>query len=365
MFPVTHLLRLILLLLVPLWLSLGAEALGLRLPFASVLSGWMHTRPPVDPALVPPPGWREATYLDANPDIAAAVRSGGLVSGYAHYVRYGRAEGRPGGLPDDRPPEAAPEAVPEKLAERPQERPQERPLERQALAETPKTETPKAETPKTEQTPAGGASATRTAPISAAPGVPPQPAPPQPAQTQTAMARPAPKQAEPEQPAAPSPVTKPPPPPASPPVTPLPAPLPAVKPAAPQAQEVPIQVSGLRTGSGSGSIRIVLDLDRAPRFETPANGRDGTLTVLLPGTVWKTSPTGRLPAAGWSYRAEPAGGGASRLIILGAEGGPATVKAIFAMPPEGDRSHRLVIDLVPPPNKAKPARTAAAEQKRT
>lgn len=364
MFPVTHLLRLILLLLVPLWLSLGAEALGLRLPFASVLSGWMHTRPPVDPALVPPPGWREATYLDANPDIAAAVRSGGLVSGYAHYVRYGRAEGRPGGLPDDRPPEAAPEAAPEKLAEKKlAERPQERPLERQALAETPKTETPKAE-----QTPAGGASATRTAPISAAPGVPPQPALPQTAPAQTAMARPAPEQAAPEQPSAPSPLTKPPPPaspPVAPPVAPPLTPLPAVKPAAPQAQEAPIQVSGLRTGSGSGSIRIVLDLDRTPRFETPANGRDGTLTVLLPGTVWKTSPTGRLPAAGWSYRAEPAGGGASRLIILGAEGGPATVKAIFAMPPEGDRSHRLVIDLAAPPNKAKPARTAAAEQKRT
>lgn len=340
MFPVTHLLRLILLLLVPLWLSLGAEALGLRLPFASVLSGWMHTRPPVDPALVPPPGWREATYLDANPDIAAAVRSGGLVSGYAHYVRYGRAEGRPGGLPDDRPPEAAQARLAERL---PEQLPEQR-LERQALAQSQNSE----------QTPAGGASATRTAPISATPGAPPQPALPQ-----AATAQPAP-----EQPAAPSPVTKPPPPLASPPASPPLTPLPAVKPAAPQAQEAPIQVSGLRTGSGSGSIRIVLDLDRAPRFETPASGRDGTLTVLLPGTVWKTSPTGRLPAAGWSYRAEPAGG-ASRLIVLNTEGGPATVKAIFAMPPEGDRSHRLVIDLVPPPNKAKPARTAAAEQKRT
>lgn len=356
MFPVTHLLRLILLLLVPLWLSLGAEALGLRLPFANVLSGWMHTRPPVDPTLVPPPGWREATYLDANPDIAAAVRSGGLVSGYAHYVRYGRAEGRPGGLPDDRSPEAAPARLEARLPEQPPEQPQ--PLERQSLAESQRSEPPKAEPAS-----AGGASATRTPPTipAASPGAPA-------GLPQTAMAQTAPEQPAPEQPPAPSPATKPTPPPVSPPVTPPPAPplapLPAVKPAAPQAQEATIQVSGLRTGSSNGATRIVLDLDRAPRFETPVSRRDGTLTVLLPGTVWKTSPTGRLPAAGWSYRAEPAGG-ASRLIVLGAESGPATLKAIFAMPPEGDRGHRLVIDLALPPSKAKPARTAAAEQKRT
>lgn len=36
----------------------------------------------------------EAEYLHKNPDVDAAVRQGAFVSGFEHFVRYGRAEGR-------------------------------------------------------------------------------------------------------------------------------------------------------------------------------------------------------------------------------------------------------------------------------
>lgn len=45
----------------------------------------------------------ERAYLEANPDVAAAVESGAMVSGRAHYEAFGRAEGRPlSGGPVDR-----------------------------------------------------------------------------------------------------------------------------------------------------------------------------------------------------------------------------------------------------------------------
>lgn len=394
LFPVTHLLRLTLLLLVPLWLSLGAEALGIRLPFASVLSDWMHTRKEIDPTLVPPPGWREAAYLDANPDIAAAVRSGTLVSGYAHYLRHGRAEGRPGGPPDAGMPEAGmpeagiaqaggasagtPAAGPARqiVEGRPEKAPEKGPEKaepnRMAAVEAVPTATAAAAA-------AVPASAPAEPPAAESPAAP-RPATSTPVPQAAAMAAAAPEPPA-AKPPAPPPAGRPQPAPqlTPPQLTPLPAskPAPVVKPApSQQPQGGGVLVSGLRTGNSGGTIRIVLDLDRPPRFEAPASQPDGSLTVTLPGTVWKTTPSGRLPAAGWSYRAEPAGEG-SRLAILGGEGGPAAVKAIFAMPPDGDRSHRLVIDLtVPqaappaanpaPSNKPKPAaRTATAEQKRT
>ena len=36
----------------------------------------------------------ETDYLKRHPDVAAAVKGGGIASGAAHYERYGRAEGR-------------------------------------------------------------------------------------------------------------------------------------------------------------------------------------------------------------------------------------------------------------------------------
>lgn len=111
--PILTLLRLLLLLLMPLWLSLAADRLGLRLSLPSVVSEWRRPASQLtdNPTLAPPAGWQEEAYLAANPDVAIAVRRGQLSSGYAHYVEFGRAEGRTGGLPTDRRPEHRPVTV--------------------------------------------------------------------------------------------------------------------------------------------------------------------------------------------------------------------------------------------------------------
>lgn len=43
----------------------------------------------------PHPNFVEALYLDANPDVDWAVRTGRIDSGYRHYVQHGEREGRP------------------------------------------------------------------------------------------------------------------------------------------------------------------------------------------------------------------------------------------------------------------------------
>jgi len=39
--------------------------------------------------------FNESGYLNANPDVALAVKNGFMQSGYQHYIRYGKAENRP------------------------------------------------------------------------------------------------------------------------------------------------------------------------------------------------------------------------------------------------------------------------------
>ena len=56
---------------------------------------WIDRPPqalPMDVAMRLP--FSETSYLKRHPDVAAAVRSGGIASGALHYERYGRAEGR-------------------------------------------------------------------------------------------------------------------------------------------------------------------------------------------------------------------------------------------------------------------------------
>ena len=43
-----------------------------------------------------PAQFDEATYLNLNPDVAAAVRDGGFASGWEHFCRHGYRESRPG-----------------------------------------------------------------------------------------------------------------------------------------------------------------------------------------------------------------------------------------------------------------------------
>lgn len=311
----TNLLRLLVLLLLPLGLSWGMEALGIRLSLSGALSGWIQAGREVDPGLgpssLPPAGWREAAYLAANPDVAAAVRTGTVASGYAHYRDHGQAEGRSGGFAPA-PVPSAPMVAPivERVAG----------LPAASAPDLPAVRPPSQPAPGPAPDPGPIPSAPPpAAPLPAVKPAPPQPAPPDPPRTEARVEA---RDTVPDRPA-------------------------------------PVLVSRIRTGTSEGTLRIVLDLDRAPRFEPPARRADGTLVVTLPDTRWQTAATGRLASSPLSYRTETADG-LSRLVIVGGAGqGRPLPKAVFAMVPEGDRGHRLVIDLAAPAGK--PAGKAAGK----
>lgn len=312
MSPIPQLLRLLLLLLTPLWLSLAVEGLGLQGSMPSLLSNWRRSAE-VDTTLAPPTGWRERAYLAANPDVAAAVRNGQLSSGYAHYVRQGRAEGRRGGFAEQAGGAAKPapaQPAPEKPS---QARPaQVQPVETQPAAQPAATSIPAPPIPTAKPEPQDDAPALRTEPAVEIlrPGVKPD-APTRASGIQTVAST-----------------------------------------------ATPRHVERIRTANGGDGLRVVLDLDQDPRFETPVRRSDGRLEVMLPGTLWQAAPSGRLPATTLAYRAERSGSG-TRLLFSdeegGADGGKADAKgdavrllAVSTLAPDKDRGHRLLIDVALP-----------------
>lgn len=351
-----NILRLLVLLLTPLWLSLAFEALGLRLPLPALLSSWLGVEKETDPAAIPPPGWRESTYLAANPDVAAAVRGGLLRSGYDHYQQFGRAEGRPG--------------VPAASAPLVHVDPVQTTTPQTVFAPTADVETSTAALP--------GASA-----LSVSPSPEPAfPVAPKPGQTPTSPQARSTEQAEIRPPPAvasepPSAAALPPPVPTMRPDSVIPEaaavkrptslaesptqaiPKPGQKPTQPPFPTVPsttvgtaasgalVPVSRVRAGADGKAIRLVLDLDGSPPHITPPTQRKGErLDIDLPNTLWKTTTSGLLPGA-LSYRVEPLRTGVNRLVLSGKA--PMELKAFFTLPPEQDRGHRLVIDLVTRP----------------
>ncbi|PWC88147.1 hypothetical protein TSH100_08750 [Azospirillum sp. TSH100] len=321
MSPISQLLRLLILLLTPFWLSLAVEGLGLYGSMPSLLSSWRRPAD-VDTTTAQPTGWRERAYLAANPDVAAAVRSGQVSSGYAHYVQQGRAEGRRGGFVEQvkKPAEAQP-------------------------AESPPAEVPPAAQPTAAQPTPFQAAPGKTVPASA-PTSASVPAAPLPA------AKPEPQDA------VPAPRTEPAVEFLRPGVKPVPD-APA-RPAGIQTVASPAQsrtVERIRTANGGDGLRVVLDLDQDPRFETPVRRPDGRLEVMLPGTQWQAPPAGRLPATALGYRAERAGTG-TRLLFSDEDSGSdgkgdgkgeaVRLLAVSTLAPDKDRGHRLVIDLALP-----------------
>lgn len=300
MSPIPQLLRLLLLLLTPFWLSLAVDWLGLHGSMPSLLSNWRRT-PAADTTLAPPTGWREQAYLAANPDVAAAVQNGQVSNGYTHYVQHGRAEGRGGGLAEPAKPAAASAPAPAPL-----------PAVQSPAAPMPAAPTQVVPVPATKPGPQDGAPALRTEPDAEVlrPGVKPVPEPPAPA---------------------------------------VPAKLQAAT------LSTPRHVERIRTANGGDGVRVVLDLDGAPRFETPGRRPDGRLEVTLPGTLWQAAPSGRLPATTLGYSAERSGAG-TRLLFSDEEagrngsgdGGPVRLLAVSTLAPDKDRGHRLVIDVALP-----------------
>ena len=314
---IPQLLRLLLLLLTPFWLSLAVDGLGLYGSMPSLLSNWRRPAD-VDITTAQPTGWRERAYLAANPDVAAAVRSGQISSGYAHYVQQGRAEGRRGGFVEQvkKPAEHHPAAS--------------QPAEVQPAAQPASTQPAAAPT---------GPAQTDPAPASV-------PAPPLPA------AKPEPQDATPALRTEPA--------------------VEILRPGVKQVPDAPARASGIqtvastaaprhveriRTANGGDGLRVVLDLDQDPRFETPVRRPDGRLEVTLPGTQWQAPPSGRLPATALGYRAERSGTG-TRLLFSDEDGGTdgkadgkgeaVRLLAVSTLAPDKDRGHRLVIDLALP-----------------
>ncbi|KAA0593792.1 hypothetical protein J2848_005859 [Azospirillum lipoferum] len=299
MSPIPQLLRLLILLLTPFWLSLAVEGLGLYGSMPSLLSSWRRPAD-VDTTTAQPTGWRERAYLAANPDVAAAVRSGQVSSGYAHYVQQGRAEGRRGGFVEQakKPAEHHP-ATSQPTA----------PPTGPAQTDPAPAFVPAPPLPAAKPEPQDGAPALRTEPAVEIlrPGVKPVPdAPARASGIQTVASTAAPR-----------------------------------------------HVERIRTANGGDGLRVVLDLDQDPRFETPVRRPDGRLEVTLPGTQWQAAPTGRLPATALGYRAEQNGSG-TRLLFSDEDGGTdgkgdaVRLLAVSTLPPDKDRGHRLVIDLVLP-----------------
>ena len=324
MSPISQLLRLLLLLLTPLWLSLAVEGLGLH---GSLMSGLRRT-PQIDNALAPPTSWRERSYLAANPDVVAAIRSGQASSGYAHYVQHGRAEGRTGGFVElgKEPAKAVP---PAKASTRPAAQPAAaQPAVSQPVASpAPAAPTPTAPVPAVKPDPRDDAAPVRAEPAAEVlrPGVKPVP---------DASAQPVSFQ-------------------------------PAARPGT-QRPEAQRHVERIRTANSGDGLRVVLDLDQDPRYETPVRRPDGRLEVRLPGTLWQAAPSGRLPATALGYRAERDGGG-TRLLFSNEDGadeddtkgGAVRLLAVSTLAPDKDRGHRLVIDVaLPSMAKAERARTA-------
>lgn len=300
--PIPQLLRLLFLLLTPLWLSLAVEGLGLQGSMPSLLSNWRRSAE-IDTTLAPPTGWRERAYLAANPDVAAAVRNGQLSSGYAHYVQQGRTEGRRGGFAE----QAGDAAKPAPAQPAPQQPSQVQPAAQPAATSIPAPPPPAPPIPAAKPEPQDGAPALRTEPAVEIlrHGVKPAPdAPTRPTGVQTVAA-----------------------------------------------SATPRHVERIRTANGGDGLRVVLDLDQDPRFETPVRRPDGRLEVMLPGTLWQAAPSGRLPATTLAYRAERSGTG-TRLLFSDEEGdakGDAVrLLAVSTLAPEKDRGHRLLIDVALP-----------------
>ncbi|MBP2316070.1 hypothetical protein [Azospirillum soli] len=284
---------LVALIFAPWGLSILGTSLGLRVFPGPLLSPWVKGESGSKPLIseTPPPDWLEVVYLIHYPDVAEAIQKGALRSGYQHYVLYGRAEGRHGAYVT--PPAATPAAPPSSAP-----------------------------------------------PAAPAPAVPPIVA---------AAPQPVPPPAEPPVAAPPA---------LAPPILPGRKPAPpvtVVSPVAAAAAPAPakpisdgvVTVSGIRAASHTSFTRIVLEMNGPMAMGKRVQRDPRSLDVELPNAVWKPARQGALLPKALRYRIESVPGGNSRLLIDSDKA--FRLKSLFALPADGSRSHRLVLDLAPGP----------------
>lgn len=282
--------------LLPWWLSLLADRMDIPLSPSAVLSSWLRDTGTETRREQPPPGWREAVYLARNPDVMASVRRGEYLSGYEHYIRYGRAAGRPDGFPAaDVPQPAAQPSVPVPDPQEPTALPGSDPA-----------------SPLPVQKPV---IVTVAPAVSDIPVFPPVLPPPASVAVELPVVLPGRKPA-----------------PAAPPVG-----IPPAKPGAGQ-------VLAIRSAAHAGFIRIVLDSPAALRAErAPQRGARSVAIDLA--AAWQPPRRGELLGKSLAYRVETAG---DVIRLLFESGEPIRIKALTSLPPDkpGGR-HRLILDIAP------------------
>lgn len=185
-----------------------------------------------------------------------------------------------------------------------------------------------------------------TPPAATPPAAPPPSAPPVAPPIVAAATQPAPPPAEPPVAAPPAlappilPGRKP-----APPVT-VVSPVAAAAPAKPSSDSA-VTVSGIRAASHASFTRIVLEMNGPMAIGKRVQRDPRSLDIELPNAVWQTARQGALLSKALRYRIEGVSGGNSRLLIDSDKA--FRLKSLFALPADGSRSHRLVLDLVPVP----------------
>ncbi len=127
------------------------------------------------------------------------------------------------------------------------------------------------------------------------------------------------------------------------------------------ARAEPVPVSAIRFGHDAERIRVVLDLAATVPFTWDAAADGRHLTVTLVGVDWRPPRSQALRGAGplTAYHFEPAIGGAGRIALEAAT--PLRVRSVREMATEpGVPVHRIVIDLVPEADGAKPEEKTVA-----
>ncbi len=105
-------------------------------------------------------------------------------------------------------------------------------------------------------------------------------------------------------------------------------------------------VQGLRIGRKGDRTRIIVDLTDTTDFAYSVDKDGKKVTVTLPAALWGTAKSGSTDSggriSGYSYESIPEGGG--KLILQATE--PVDVMSVEPLPPSGNQSWRLVLDLV-------------------
>lgn len=125
----------------------------------------------------------------------------------------------------------------------------------------------------------------------------------------------------------------------------------------------PIEITKLRFGQDGGKARIVFDMQGTPKFYTAVSPDGLTLSVGLTGIAWRPPTSGAIRHSDlllrYLFRPEPKL--SNGRLDIHAQRAIHVASAVILPPTGGVRFYRLVIDLVPLDEPAKPGPTAVVK----